>query len=319
MYKKLSLFLCCFITFASFANDHCTNPKEYTVDKRCYVTDAQKKTKPYNAVVGLVGDRGNYCTGTIIEDSGELYVITASHCTTNRDNDFNVTPQQSINIVTQNGAQMKSYCRYYGTGVDDKGINDWALYSIDLALQNIPLPAQNIPYVKKSELSEVPEHAIQIGYGALRIMSDKEIRAFKEEYKNKLLNVIYDQYYSDSDIKADDYYGFTEDGGVSVFTKDFHLTNFIDVMNDLMEDFHLVNDNNNLKMSQCISSSCQIWHGDSGSGVFDKNGNIIEISISGLDQIGGKRHAKSLARTVVADRTNFFKNPYIKECTEIKE
>ena len=35
------------------AEDACTNPDKYTIDKRCYVTDEQKKEKPYNAVVGF--------------------------------------------------------------------------------------------------------------------------------------------------------------------------------------------------------------------------------------------------------------------------
>ena len=65
MYKHLTVFLCrfmlagmIFMPSVSMAADHCTNPKEYTIDKRCYVTDEQKKEKPYNAVVALVHDDG---------------------------------------------------------------------------------------------------------------------------------------------------------------------------------------------------------------------------------------------------------------------
>ena len=36
------------------AADHCTNPTEYTIDRRCYVTDKQKQQKPYNAVVEVL-------------------------------------------------------------------------------------------------------------------------------------------------------------------------------------------------------------------------------------------------------------------------
>ena len=316
MYRKLFIFLFLFIPLVSIANDHCTNPKEYTIDKRCYVTDEQKQTKPYNAVVGLVNNKGNYCTGTIIEDSGELYIITASHCTTDRDSYFNLVPQQSINVVMQNGQQVKTYCRYYSTGFDAKGVNDWALYSI----QN----SQNLPHVKQSALSSVPEHSFQIGYGSLKIMSDKEIHSFKEEYTKNLLNLIKDEYESDPEMKKsvqnkDNDYGFSKDGGISVFTQDFNLTNFTDVMNNLMKNFNILNDNNNLKVSQCVSGSCQIWQGDSGSGVFDSNGDIIEITVSGLSQIGGTQHASSLERTVVSDRINFVKNPNIKECIEIQK
>ena len=46
--------------------DSCTNPSEYTIDRRCYVTDKQKQQKPYNATVGLIDVDGYiYCTGTL--------------------------------------------------------------------------------------------------------------------------------------------------------------------------------------------------------------------------------------------------------------
>ena len=67
MKKYITISLLLFVPFMSMAADHCTNPKEYTVDKRCYVTDEQKKEKPYNAVVALIDNVDPYFTGTIVK------------------------------------------------------------------------------------------------------------------------------------------------------------------------------------------------------------------------------------------------------------
>ena len=62
MKKIIMTSLFAFMSFASMAADHCTDPTNYKVDKRCYVTDEQKKVAPYNAVVALVNDDGwVYC------------------------------------------------------------------------------------------------------------------------------------------------------------------------------------------------------------------------------------------------------------------
>lgn len=311
MKKYIIISLLLFIPSLAMAADHCTNPSEYTIDRRCYVTDEQKQQKPYNAVVGLVDNRGIYCTGTIVEEDGFLYVFTASHCVIPTSDSV---AQNSINIILQNGVQMKPYCKYYEKGVDDKGIIDWALYGIDDTVTSLPI--QSIPYVKKSKASVLTNDNFSIGYGSLKIMSDAGIRTFKEEYKKRLLNLIdkqenISQKIKDSkqaEIKKDNNdYGFTRDGGVSVWTQDMHLTDFGEIMYNLIKDFNIGNDNNNLKMSECLSGVCQRWHADSGGGVFDSSGNIVAIAVSGLDQIGGAKHAKSGANTIVSDRINFIK------------
>ena len=61
------LFLMPFVAMA--ADDHCTKPDEYTIDKRCYVTDEQKSQKPYNSVVQvIIPDKNGICTGTIVKE-----------------------------------------------------------------------------------------------------------------------------------------------------------------------------------------------------------------------------------------------------------
>ena len=82
-------------------DDACTKPNEFTIDKRCYVTEAQKQTKPFNAVASLKDIMGGiYCSGVIVEKKGELYLYTAKHCV---QNDFGGTA--SIVLTSVNGSR----------------------------------------------------------------------------------------------------------------------------------------------------------------------------------------------------------------------
>ena len=73
----------------------------YTIDRRCYVTDEQKKNSPYNAVVALIDNEGDaYCTGTVMKQlsTGKLYVRTAKHCVI--DNFDNIEKHLNIRAVS---------------------------------------------------------------------------------------------------------------------------------------------------------------------------------------------------------------------------
>ena len=125
------------------AEDACTNPDKYTIDKRCYVTDEQKKQAPYNAVVGVLDSDGDICcTGTIAkwnrglnnkDFSGLddlLYLFTAKHCT---DITVEGVPDRQLRIKLQNGDKMD--VTLVGLGdyniVDDYNFDgDWAVYRL---------------------------------------------------------------------------------------------------------------------------------------------------------------------------------------------
>ena len=273
----------------SMAADHCTNPTEYTVDKRCYVTDKQKRTKPYNAVVALVLDDGesHYCTGTIVKDpDGKPYLYTAKHCTV----DENYMVRSELTIKLQDGRKLSVTIHKVGDYDIEHNKNvrgDWAIYSI---------VNSDVPMVEKSTKREIGVAPLEpyydarvVGYGALKIMSDAEIAEFQSRY----LTYLKDE--KNIDAKGDEnVYGFYR-GGVN--TRDPYFINFLTKEYDYWSS--LKNDASKLKLSHCKYSAtgrnvgCQGWGGNSGGPIFDNRGNIMGIYTRAWSNIGGSRHAGS--------------------------
>ena len=290
--KFFACLLLIIIPSFGWAGDHCTNPGEYTVDKRCYVTLDQRQTKPYNAVVALVdNDRGVYCTGTIIKKDGFLDVYTAKHCVINKKTDVLAN---IIKIWTQDYQELAA--NKYKTGdfyydnviVDDKtnkkitvGMNlsgDWAIYR--LGMQGANIDSVNIA---KNKLGDSYDARV-IGYGGLKIMSDKEIEDFQKKYigflKTKGLDSLVDT-----------------KNGVNMF-EDF-ADDLVEELKsqDWIDAWDLFENNDILKVSKCKyfndgrKIGCQIWGGDSGGGIFDNDGNLMGIVTRGSGKIGGSNHA----------------------------
>lgn len=283
MKKYIIISLLLFIPSLAMAADHCTNPKEYTVDKRCYVTDAQKKEKPYNAVVALVYRDSSlpYCTGTIVKDKdGKPYLYTAKHCT----GDENDLVLSELQIKLQDGRKLKVTKKDTGIynikhNVFFKG--DWAIYQ--LGTSNVP----SVEITDKKSIGRGPftydYDARVVGYGSLKIMSDREISDFKQKYtkylkdKNKNLNIIT---------------GLLGDG---INTENSYFINFIQKSEELKYFIDL----RALKVSNCKYSSngkytnCQAWGGNSGGPIFDDKNAIMGIHTRGLPIIGGPHHAGS--------------------------
>ena len=273
----------------SVAADHCTNPTEYTVDKRCYVTEAQKRTKPYNAVVALVLYGQHYCTGTIVKGkNGKPYLYTAKHCA----DDANYMVRSELEIKLQDGRELsvtKNNVGNYDAEHDKNFYGDWAIYSI---------AQSDVPMVKKSSKREIGVAPLEpyydatvVGYGALKIMSDAEIADFKSKY------ITYLKDEKNIDAKGDeDTYGFT-DGGVDTYDNAY-VKNFLTDNDDYWSN-ELKGDTSKLKLSHCTYSGtgrmigCQGWGGNSGGPIFDDRGNIMGIHTRGNRVIGGSRHAGS--------------------------
>ncbi|MBR6685267.1 MAG: hypothetical protein IKL37_03290 [Alphaproteobacteria bacterium] len=301
MYKHLTtVFLCrfmlagvIFMPSVSMSADHCTNPKEYTVDKRCYVTDEQKKEKPYNAVVALYDDEwGEYCTGTIVKDpNGKPYLYTAKHCT----GDENYMASSELTIKLQDGRKLsvtKLAVGDYNIEHDENMLGDWAIYSI---------VNSDVPMVEKSTKRGIDDYDITkreidvydarvVGYGSLKIMSDAEIAEFKSRY----LTYLKDE--KNIDAKGDEnVYGFYR-GGVNTYGNAY-VTNFLDKEYDYWSS--LTDDTSKLKLSHCkygatgLKVECQGWGGNSGGPIFDGRGNIMAILTRSTRAIGGSIHAGS--------------------------
>ncbi len=271
-------------------NDACTNPQEFTVDKRCYVRDEQKQESPYNSVVALVDKNTNdtYCTGTIVQGKdGKPYLYTAKHCTDH--NDDNISDDTLI-IQLQDGREFtvdKNNTGNFYIKNDQNKTGDWAVYSINTQ--------QNVPMVDKTSKIKIGSYVFMydaslVGYGALKIMSDKEIDDFKESYINYLRKQKneFDEY--DKLTKALQYGLFND----SILL--MHETVKYFLHDNKIYWYSLENDVENLKISFCRYSStglavgCQGWGGNSGGPIFDTNGNIMGIATRGDYSIGGNLH-----------------------------
>ena len=129
MKKILMFLLLCVFVLPVYGRDRCSGKTdEYTIDKRCYVTDEQKKEYPYNAVVGLVSDN-IYCTGSIVKYDDIYYVYTAAHCVRSEKGDSAV---EWITIKTQQNGEYYAKINNFGSYIDENGDvdDDWAIYKI---------------------------------------------------------------------------------------------------------------------------------------------------------------------------------------------
>ncbi len=148
--------------------DGCINNGEYfyqyTIDRRCYITEKQKKLSPFNAVVALYETDVNnpYCTGTIVKDEndGNLYVYTATHCGES-------DPNATINIKLQNGQTIEKLHRV---------ASNLGNIRTDAAIYKIP-KKYKLPFVTVGTEGGVYD---VIGYGSLPIMSDEQIANIKQ-------------------------------------------------------------------------------------------------------------------------------------------
>lgn len=283
------------------AADHCTNPSEYTIDKRCYVTDEQKKESPYNAVVGFIGYYGDInCTGTIVKQNDQMFVYTAKHCMGGQKERMVsfVDETKARVIVFSEGNYKTSFSLHGEIRTDEDG--DWAILKFD---EN---DIKKMPFV---ELSSYPnnQNALSVGYGGLKVMSDNEIEDIKTKYINYWKD--HDSPYVIEDKNSGEYvpegkilitqenqsrYGLN-DGGIS--TLNSYVKHFMNTI-----DFYSLynNDHNNLKVSYCQYNpnsneaiGCQGWQGDSGGGLFDSKGNLIAIRSKGSAIVGGLNHASN--------------------------
>ena len=197
--KRIGLFLMCLLCapYVAHAADHCTNPDEYTVDKRCYVTDEQKQEKPYNAVVGVSvdGDYSINCTGTIVKNGDEFFLYTAKHCVAKKDS--NGIIKNKVRIKFQNGKE--TIVEFVVAGDKrNRWDSDWVVYRLlpNYVTENLfgkvryranENMEDTIDYVYADDNGFCDgRHVTSVGYGSLKIMSDKDIEKFKQRYLNYL-------------------------------------------------------------------------------------------------------------------------------------
>ena len=304
--KYIISFLCFFVLSASvWAKDACTNPDEYTVDKRCYVTDEQKQEKPYNAVVALIDENKDVrCSGTIVKQNNRLYLYTAKHCTFAK-GELSKS-KNSVLIRLENGASGYAYkykvgdFYYEHENHKDGDANQDGDYAIYVLSESLEKAIGNHGFSLISDKDKWGFGPISsnysarlIGYGALKVMSDKEIDLFKKKYI-KFLKDEFGVAAKGNETR----YGFNN-GGVDTDTDIVEAYIYYLSQNESKYYDEFFGDYFKPKVSYCEYSStgktidCQSWAGNSGCGIFDENGNIMAIFTRGKDIIGGSNHASS--------------------------
>lgn len=258
------------------AADHCTNPDEYTIDRRCYVPYEQKTQKPYNAVVALLDKNSvNDCTGTIVKENNNYYIYTARHCIKHDNwspNGINSQYEDTeIYVRLQNNQILKVKRHRVET------IGDWVVYKIADKDINAIADFATTKTDNMNSKNAVYDARV-VGYGALKVMSDKEISDFKKAYEKYLVDEVGEEYMLKERNSKE---------GIKV------------AIGSLKKEWpELINDVDKLKESVCDyyvrygADGCQGWQGNSGGPVFDSDGKIMAILTHGQDVIGGDDHAR---------------------------
>ncbi len=266
------------------ARDRCTNPSEYTIDRRCYVTDAQKQIKPYNAVAGLItGDSAPYCSGTVVRGKDKLYVVTAKHCVLDSENNISETLMVVMPDNRKFNVRRVDVGHYVLDDNDTRG-GDWAIYEFEHS-------DIDIPYVNLTDGQGLfLDQARSLGYGGLRIMSDSEITTFKNKYW---------EYLRGTSNTASSEYRLSQIIDGVVIDNSKLLGDYVKKTMTFDGAQTLFRDTKNMKISTCTYTrdgelqGCQSWGGDSGGGVFDDENELMGIVSSSHMTIGGAAHALS--------------------------
>lgn len=283
----------------------------YTIDKRQYVDASAWATSPYKYVLQMQKKTGGnpFCTANMIGNK----IVTAKHCIDGQ----NVS---DIVFVAYNGRKMCAMNNpRVGNYVDGKP----ATYTGDWAV--LAPCAKDADFVKKNNLdfygesipvSVMVNKVSYIGGGALKIMSDEEIKAFHKAYYRFIYDIKKEKPNMSGDRYATVLSAIHEDDGVNLMSKTGQA--FLKYMTRYGINPDIFRDTNRLKESVCKVNKdpnnyrllhdlrCQSWGGDSGGGLYmvgyakDIYGNaqrqaifpsFVGLHTRGSRVVGGDGHA----------------------------
>lgn len=271
--KTISSLLFMFIPIICFGfEDSCTNPKDYTIDRRCYVSDETWAKLPHKYVLKMYDKEIDlvFCAANMV--SGKI--VTAQHC-------FNDRDLKNVEFIAFDGTiitaeKLNIYTDEWGFSPDFW--DDWAVLTPKPEFKSFV--TDNSIYNIKDISNDSQQTYITIGCGGLKILSDEEIEKFKNTYTEFLKN---NTKYKESSAFGD----FTDEATVDITTAI--------MKHDFLEDIEpylqktgmgtsqdIFVDSNNLKLSVCDTaleyegiedknwgfSRCQSWHGNSGGGMY---------------------------------------------------
>ena len=298
---KLSLV---FILFGVVPNicwalsDACTNPDEYTIERRCYVTNDVWQRAPYKHVLKMQ-KRSNglvFCTANMVKGK----IVTARHCIENN-NMFDV------DFVAFDGRKIQiGYLDHLSKYPNEYYQRDIAI--LEPSLWGTSFVTENSINVIDDASGEINNKSfINVGCGGLKILSDKEIHLFKQAYSEFLKNPNKQTVPAgeESDVL---YNPIIDNGKTANLIPYLGQKGFLNEFTQYLQKYglgsaeDLFHDSYNMKMSLCtdfdlsrslglVYSNCKGWHGNSGggvyrvSGVLDKN-NFIKTNICNSDSCG---------------------------------
>lgn len=287
--NRLIIFLLCCLFFPLFSwADACTDSSSYTIDRRCYVQNEELSNAPYNAVVYLADVYKNRCSGVVVKYEDKFYLYTVKHCVFNYGN-----IKKNINVSVP--PKLFVWAKQHNILPHQ----DLAIY----AIKN-----KDLPYVIMDEDFDYSAEDIDVkvvGYGALKIMSDEEIKDFIKKYVTFLKSV--------SRSKSGEEYlkeHYIDMSNPDIVQKQFEVIGVPykhPTAQDFLEDLHEryreyysdIFENTKLQVSRCKHNDttgrdfCQVWGGTSGGGMFNQNNELVGIITKGSLVIGRpNRHAR---------------------------
>jgi hypothetical protein len=331
MKKYITISLLLFVPFMSMAADHCTNQSEYTIDRRCYVTDEQKQQQPYKSVVGIYGSGYINCTGTIarwnylhgfarndsadfkvprldnsqylarkdLSDSdSSLYLFTAKHCT---DVDGDGISDKTLHIKLQNGDKFDVTLVKtgdYDITNDSNFYGDWAVYRFpDNSFQESTDPViQNIArYTGDTGSTTIP----WVYADTDAITRDGRPIDLIGYGCLKIMSDNEIEEYRQKYVRALEKAGITDRSYLNTgLTNDggIDLSKKAVPILQTYRSYKEVFGDEQLKVSRCFfrnsNNLCQGWSGNSGGPMIDRSDRLVSILTRGDVNIGGADHAK---------------------------
>ena len=272
-------------------SDACTNPSEYTVERRCYVTDATWQRAPYKYILKMryKSDGLVFCTANMV--SGQI--VTAKHCVEDKD-------ISDIEFIAFNGRKITIKYSGYESFFPFGAYNEFP----DIVF--LTPSANDEDFIKNNSINVLVDadsitnnsSFVTAGFGGLKILSDKEIKLFQQAYA---------KYLEDTGRKQKKYDDILEqpvvDDGKTANLTMLLSKNFYKEIDKYLKMYGLdtaeemFRESQNMKASICVSfdpidssmvyGRCKVWHGNSGGGVYRVSNVLNKDNMVSANLCGG--------------------------------
>lgn len=273
--RRFLIFLLLFYpVICSALDDACTKPDEYKIERRCYVDDNMWQKAPYKYVLKMYSKSKDrvFCAANMV--SGKI--VTAKHCLEN-------DQVSDIEFIAFDGKKISVKNNDYVMGTGDFRYNDYEDWAVLTPI------SEDSEFVINNSINDTASFDvgdywadgsfISTGCGQLKILSDKEIEAFKKaylEYLEEHAEELRGSFLSDNEMT--DHKQTIKISSIKALLKaDAYFSKYGFTVKDIFWD------QNNLKASVCdsvgvsfnniMNTSCKAFCGDSGGGIYQTTNN----------------------------------------------